>query len=263
MLLAANLLFLALCSASPSFRAGARMQAKTRLPTVRNAFAPLRNLKVKAADATTAEKPAEVAAEVPAPTEPAKEEWKGLESLYGGLYDNQVFTEYGWDPWKLGKKASKEQLLMYREAELVHGRVAMLAAAGILTAERWHPLFNSPDGTAIEQASYVLKNHPSFFFALGLFSSAVELLRAQKVFQNGGKKGSFIFRPYSADAMTLKEGVLPGDLGWDPLKIKPEEVEGVGGLRERQEQEINNGRLAMLATMGLLMQEAATGVPQG
>mmetsp|Transcript_11189 Transcript_11189/g.27508 ORF Transcript_11189/g.27508 Transcript_11189/m.27508 type:complete len:256 (-) Transcript_11189:265-1032(-) len=188
---------------------------------------------------------------------------EGLEALYGGLYDNQVFTEYGWDPWNIGKKATKDQLLMFREAELVHGRVAMLGAWGILAAERWHPLFNSPDGTAMQQAAYILQKYPAFWLGAGLMMGAVELLRAKKVFKNGGAKGSYIFRPYSADAMTIKDGVEPGDIGWDPLGIKPTELEGEGGLLERQNQEINNGRLAMLAAAGLLAAEAATGVPQG
>jgi len=151
----------------------------------------------------------------------------------------------------------------FREAELTHARVAMLAAAGILTAERWHPFFNSPDGTALEQAGYILEKYPAFWFSAGLVMSAVELLRAAKVFKNGGTKGKYIFRPYSADALTLKDGVEPGDLGWDPLGIKPEYYEGEGGFLERQNQEINNGRLAMLATMGILVQEALTGKAQG
>ncbi|GAB5369633.1 hypothetical protein AAMO2058_001421900 [Amorphochlora amoebiformis] len=169
---------------------------------------PAPKLKVKAVEAIEAPAKDETAV---APAK--KEEWKGLESIYGGLYDGQVFTEYGWDPWGIGKKATKDQLLMYRESELTHGRVAMLAALGILTAERWHPFFNSPDGTALQQAAYITEKYPAFWFASGLVMSAIELLRAQKVFKNGGKKNSFIFRPYSADAMTLKDGVEPGDLG--------------------------------------------------
>lgn len=203
------------------------------------------------------------AAAPPAPAAPAKDEWKGLESMYGGLKDDQVFTEYGWDPANFAKKATKQQLMMWREAELTHGRVAMLASWGILCSERWHPLFNSPDGTAMEQFGYIAKNYPGFIFAAGLTMGAIELLRSKKVFKNGGTKGSFIFRPYSADAMTIKEDVLPGDLGYDPLEIKPDVLEGPGGLLERQNQEINNGRLAMLATAGILAAEAASGVPQG
>jgi len=73
---------------------------------------------------------------------------KGLESIYGGLYDGQVFTEYGWDPWGIGKKATKDQLLMYRESELTHGRVAMLAALGILTVFKYFKTVRPIDGFA-------------------------------------------------------------------------------------------------------------------
>jgi light-harvesting complex I chlorophyll a/b binding protein 4 len=42
-------------------------------------------------------------------------------------------------------------MLYIREAELKHGRVAMLATAGFLVAESFHPLF----GGAIDVPSYV------------------------------------------------------------------------------------------------------------
>lgn len=250
----------AVCASAAGIRPAVRNAARSAMkPAFKPRSAQLQKIRPRADVAP--EKPVEA----PAPAAPVekKEEWKGLESLYGGLYDGQVFETYGWDPAKLGSKASKETLLMYREAELTHGRVAMLASWGILAAERWHPLFNSPDGTAMQQAAYIWQNHPVFWFGAGLVMGAIELLRAKKVFKSGGTKESYIFRPYSADALAVKDGVEPGDLGWDPLGIKPTEKEGPGGLLERQNQEINNGRLAMLATMGILMQEATTGQPQG
>jgi len=259
LLLASFALFAQSTAAAPSRIAsrGVAAMPKTNFrgqPTLHKPSSLFRKL------AARADAPA-VKEDAPKLEEPKKKE--GLEALYGGLYDGEVFETYGWDPLRLSAKVSPETLLMYREAELTHGRVAMLAAWGILAAERWHPLFNSPDGTAMEQAGYILKQYPGMAFGMGLFMSAIELLRAQKVFKNGGKKGDFIMRPYSSDALTLKDGVLPGDLGWDPLNCKPEKEDGEGGLIERQTQEINNGRLAMLAVMGILMQEATTGVPQG
>jgi len=49
---------------------------------------------------------------------------------------------------------------------------------------------------------------------------------------------------------------LPGDFGFDPLGLKPTDP---AELKEIQTKEINNGRLAMLAALGVLMQEAITG----
>merc|ERR1711953_1084224 len=47
------------------------------------------------------------------------------------------------------------RLLFYREAELKHGRVCMLASLGILVGEQFHPLFggniNAPSYIAFQQ----------------------------------------------------------------------------------------------------------------
>lgn len=40
-----------------------------------------------------------------------------------------------WDPLGLGAKATPNTLKRYREAELTHGRVAMLAVVGFLAGE--------------------------------------------------------------------------------------------------------------------------------
>merc|ERR1712190_287215 len=44
-----------------------------------------------------------------------------------------------WDPAGLSKKGN---LAVYREAELKHGRVCMLAALGIIVTEEFHPFFD-------------------------------------------------------------------------------------------------------------------------
>ena len=50
----------------------------------------------------------------------------------------------------------------------------------------------------------------------------------------------------------LKEDYSPGDLGFDPLGLKPKtEAE----LMTMQTKELNNGRLAMIGIAGMLVQE--------
>merc|ERR1711990_1122372 len=56
-----------------------------------------------------------------------------------------------FDPANLLEGASKKQVYRYREAELTHGRVGMLAAAGFLMQENFHPLFSADGGPAIDQ----------------------------------------------------------------------------------------------------------------
>jgi inosine/xanthosine triphosphate pyrophosphatase family protein len=48
----------------------------------------------------------------------------------------------------------------------------------------------------------------------------------------------------------------PGDFGFDPLGIRPEDPKE---LNEMQTKELNNGRLAMIATAGMIAQEIASG----
>ena len=57
---------------------------------------------------------------------------------------------------------------------------------------------------------------------------------------------------------TLREGYLPGDLGFDPMGLKPK---GEAELLAMQNKELNNGRLAMMGFAGMLAQEAVTGAP--
>merc|ERR1712146_759782 len=56
-----------------------------------------------------------------------------------------------FDPVGFSTDASTGKLLFFREAEIKHGRVGMLAALGILVGEQFHPLF----GGDIDVPSYV------------------------------------------------------------------------------------------------------------
>ena len=46
-----------------------------------------------------------------------------------------------FDPLDFCSGASEGKVRFYREVEIKHGRVAMLAALGFLVGERFHPLF--------------------------------------------------------------------------------------------------------------------------
>merc|ERR1712182_163750 len=75
---------------------------------------------------------------------------KAKESLLAGI------TRLGdFDPLGFSTDISGGKLLFYREVELKHGRVAMLATLGILVAEQFHPLFggniNVPSYIAFQQ----------------------------------------------------------------------------------------------------------------
>jgi len=150
-----------------------------------------------------------------------------------------------FDPAGLLKDASKEQVYTYREAELTHGRVGMLAAAGFLVQENFHPLFNAAGGPAISQMPQL----PAGIWLAMLFGIGIaEGLRVNRGWNDPTLPDHFFQK--------LKPNYIPGDLGFDPLGLKPTDP---AEFREMQTKELQNGRLGMLAAAGFMAQEAATG----
>ena len=66
--------------------------------------------------------------------------------------------------------------------------------------------------------------------------------------------------PSVSTLLLLLPEYVPGDIGFDPLGLKPTDP---AELREMQEKELSHGRLGMLAAAGFLAQEAATGATWG
>jgi hypothetical protein len=146
-----------------------------------------------------------------------------------------------FDPWGFSTKASKGRLLFYREAELKHGRVCMLATLGIIVGEKYHPLY----GGNIDVPSYMTLQETSLqafwvgaFVCLGL----LELLSLQSFSWKGTD-------------WTVDPDWTPVE--WDPLQIASKMPKSE--LFELQNKELNNGRLAMFAAAGIIAQEYVTG----
>merc|ERR1739838_1162057 len=53
----------------------------------------------------------------------------------------------------------------------------------------------------------------------------------------------------------LRDDYYPGDIGFDPLGLKPTDAKE---FAEIQTKELQNGRLAMLAAIGMIVQEQIT-----
>merc|ERR1719198_2493186 len=86
-----------------------------------------------------------------------------------------------FDPTNLLEGASKEEVYRWREAEITHGRVGMLASAGFLVQEFWHPLFSADGGPAIEQ---IPKLPPPLWFGMTLAIGICESIRIQAGWAN-------------------------------------------------------------------------------
>merc|ERR1711906_69672 len=155
-----------------------------------------------------------------------------------------------FDPLGFAEKATDATLARYREAELAHGRVAMLAVIGFLVGEKVEGssfLFDAQiSGPAITHITQV----PDGFWAVIIaFIGAAEASRAEIGWVDPADC------PVDQPGL-LKDDYTPGDLKFDPLGLKPEDEEEFVIM---QTKELQHGRLAMLAAGGFLAQEAVDG----
>lgn len=145
----------------------------------------------------------------------------------------------------------------YREAELKHGRLAMLAAVGWPIAEE----LQGPISKALGQPDLLVQG-----CADGGYKCAEALTRVPSVLNGGLDKispfywvGVLIFSAavelYGLQ-IAKSANYLPGDLGFDPLRLYA--GKDAAWKRDMQLKELNNGRLAMIAITGYAFNEAAT-----
>ncbi|KAG7359964.1 chlorophyll A-B binding protein [Nitzschia inconspicua] len=154
------------------------------------------------------------------------------------MLDGSLPGDRGFDPFNFASDASALQ--WYRDSELRHARIAMLAAVGWPLAELFH------------------KGIASNF---GLESALTEADKVPSVLNGGLGMTSPLFwvgaicATAALEFISTKSQNSTGDYGFDPL--------GLGGKTDKQkffmnEAEIFNGRLAMLAITGFAIQEFFT-----
>lgn len=131
-----------------------------------------------------------------------------------------------FDPLNFCPKGDKDQFKRLREAELKHGRVAMLASVGLLVPHSiTFPGFqNVPNSTA------------AISTAPGSYGWIVLLILA-------GYMELFVW--------TSDPNGEPGDYG-DPFGLNMYDV-------DMRNKEVNNGRVAMITTLGILSAQLVTG----
>eukprot|EP00471_Norrisiella_sphaerica_P003531 CAMPEP_0184485164 /NCGR_PEP_ID=MMETSP0113_2-20130426/6806_1 /TAXON_ID=91329 /ORGANISM="Norrisiella sphaerica, Strain BC52" /LENGTH=261 /DNA_ID=CAMNT_0026866491 /DNA_START=18 /DNA_END=803 /DNA_ORIENTATION=- len=155
-----------------------------------------------------------------------------------------------WDPLGISNGKSGSELKRYREAEITHGRVAMLGAMGFMVQEQNRPLFNGIiEGPAIRHFERMNEAFPGFWIPVVAAIGNAELTRARKGWED----------PRTGNLWKLKDSYTPGDMGFDPLGLYPAENEDA--QVEIKNRELNNGRLAMLALAGFMAQELVTDDP--
>jgi hypothetical protein len=155
-----------------------------------------------------------------------------------------------FDPLGFSTDCSTGKLLFYREVELKHGRVGMLASLGFLVGENFHPLF----GGDIDVPAYIAFQQTPLQTFWGSVLAAIALPEVFSVFSFESPFGDPMDQ--RVGWWSIRSDHTPGDLGFDPLGLKPKDPKE---FKEMQTKELNNGRLAMIATAGMIAQELATG----
>ncbi|KAF8408118.1 hypothetical protein HHK36_007261 [Tetracentron sinense] len=152
----------------------------------------------------------------------------------------------GFDP--LGLAEDPESLKWFVQAELVNGRWAMLGVAGMLLPEVFTKmgLIIAPEWYDAGKAEYFASSSTLFVIEFILFHY-VEIRRWQDIKNPGSVNQDPIFKSYS---LPPNEVGYPGGI-FNPLNFAP--------TLETKEKEIANGRLAMLAFLGFVVQHNLTG----
>ena len=142
-----------------------------------------------------------------------------------------------FDPIGFSKDKTESEKLFLREAELKHGRLGMISALSIpLTEQVTH-----------RPAIFELSNNINLFCII-----LAVMMAAETTFMVNGWENPFTTNKY----FKLKDTYQPGDLGFTDIQDFSTS-ENTALLNK----ELNNGRLAMIGSLGMIVQELVTNQP--
>merc|ERR1719247_2940572 len=154
-----------------------------------------------------------------------------------------------WDPVGFAKDGNAENFKRRRETEIKHGRISMLATMGYITPE----LFGKFPGYLSPSKGLAFADIPNGLGALskvplaGWFQITLYCLYCE---------ASGLGFGYITDG----EQGAPGNYGWKPPLLTSDDPDV---RAKRLNAEIANGRLAMMAIIGMFFQDGLTGSAWG
>ena len=127
----------------------------------------------------------------------------------------------------------------------MHGRVAMVAFVGFFVGEHGaHQVLDVEP--SLTHDALLMKTPGLLLGALATVVGVCEAYRAARGWVT----------PETPEQMwEMRDSYYPGDIGFDPLRLAPNDTAGFAAMATR---ELQHGRLAMIAFMGLVAQEYAT-----
>jgi len=151
-----------------------------------------------------------------------------------------------FDPLGFSKNTDLNTVKRLREAEIMHGRVAMMATIGYLIGESTPTITYGMDVHHTIANNQIPEIPGTVLFPFFLAINIAEALRASTGWVEPGLGPLF----------SLREKYYPGDIGFDPFGLKPKDGKAFANM---QTKELSNGRLAMLAAAGMCVQEQVNG----
>jgi len=150
-----------------------------------------------------------------------------------------------FDPVGFTKDKDLSEVKRFREAEVMHGRVAMMATLGYIIGE------NTPTIAYGMDVHHTIANNQlpeipiAVLFPFFLAINIAEALRASTGWVEP-----------NVSPFTIRDTYYPGDIKFDPFGLKPTSAEEFANVQSR---ELSNGRLAMIAVAGFCVQEQING----
>merc|ERR1712232_1499682 len=151
-----------------------------------------------------------------------------------------------FDPLGFSKDVELTGAKRLREAEIMHGRVAMMATVGYLIGESTPTITYGMDVHHTIANNQIPEVPGTVLFPFFLFINIAEAARSSIGWVEPGLGPLF----------SLRENYYPGDIGFDPLSFKPKDAEGFVNMHNK---ELSHGRLAMFAAAGMCVQELVNG----
>merc|ERR1719281_848100 len=170
----------------------------------------------------------------------------GTKATPKGAFDGEAFAKTlpgileptgFWDPLGFcsADDITEGKIRFYREVELKHGRVGMLAALGFVVGENFHPLF----GGDIDVPSYLAFQQTPLqtFWQAVVFAIAIPEIYSVFSFETPALfAGGPLTKSKPGETWSIRSDHVAGDLGFDPLGLKPTDPEE---LKTMQTKELN------------------------
>ncbi|XXG40546.1 hypothetical protein AAC387_Pa01g1234 [Persea americana] len=168
--------------------------------------------------------------------------------------DGTLAGDFGFDPLGLGE--DPDSLKWYVQAELVHCRFAMAGVAGILLTDllRVTGISNIPVWYEAGAGKYFASTQTLFIVQL-ILMGFVETKRYMDFVSPGSQAREGTFFGIEASLEGLEPG-YPGGPLLNPLGL----AKDISGAHDWKLKEIKNGRLAMVAMLGIFVQASVTHV---